>query len=555
MDITDEMLDNLNIPLCSVDAGGVEIWFNRHAEQLARHTGELKRILLGMPSDDMPNRIADIGGHELLILEIGRNNGKRIFALLDTGVIEGSISATKVMKATRDETDAILSSIHDDILITDGEGIIVRAFPSFEKVYNVKKEDAEGRSVFDLEREGVFTPSVTSIVLNKNQPVTMMQENRQGRKIIVTATPIRDSKGKIIKVISFSRDLTDFLNLKEQYELQEQEIRRYAAEIENLREKNINIPGYIAHSKIMKNISEMVDRVAGFDANIVLEGESGVGKTMYAKLIHSKSQRSQGPFIEIDCGSIPENLLESELFGYEKGAFTGASQSGKIGLIQLADKGTLFFDEIGELPLNLQMKLLKVIQEKKITRVGGTKVIDVDFRLIAATNRNLRKMVAEHRFREDLYYRLNVISITIPSLRERTDDIFSFAMYFLNTFNQKYHLHKTLAPEVIDALNRYSWPGNIRELENLVERMILTTAEDRIGSDSLPEHLRTPGCSGLECNSLPDALDALERQLIVCAYQKHHTTTGVARELGISQPTAVRKIQKYLGKEHVFDNE
>jgi PAS domain S-box-containing protein len=487
-------------------------------------------------------RLNDI---EFLILHLCSWENKEVFILKETSELEQALLKMENIKLLKDEVDIILNSIHDDILITDGEGIICKVFPSFEKMYDTKKEKIEGKSVFEAEKLGIFKPSVTAIVLKSGEPVTMVQETQKGKKLIVTAVPIKNGQGKIIKVISFTRDLTDFMKLKEQYALLENKVERYSAEIKELREKNKSYPTIIGNSKKIVSVLNMIERVSKFDANVLIQGESGVGKTMFARMIHAKSKRVDGPLIEIDCGSIPENLLESELFGYEKGSFTGADPKGKIGLIEVADKGTLFLDEVGELPLHLQMKLLKVVQDKKITRIGGLKPIDVDFRLVTATNQNLKELVQEGRFREDLYYRLNVVDIHIPPLRERKEDIIHLSMHFLEQYNKKYNQNKKLSSDIIDYFMEYDWPGNIRELENLIERMVLVSTQDIMDVRLLP-NMNHGDLNTKKNKTLQEALEEYERQLVVEAYEKWKTTVGVAKELGISQPTAVRKIKKYI---------
>ena len=487
-------------------------------------------------------RLNDI---EFLILHLCSWENKEVFILKETSELEQALLKMENIKLLKDEVDIILNSIHDDILITDGEGIICKVFPSFEKMYDTKKEKIEGKSVFEAEKLGIFKPSVTAIVLKTGEPVTMVQETQKGKKLIVTAVPIKNGQGKIIKVISFTRDLTDFMKLKEQYALLENKVERYSAEIKELREKNKSYPTIIGNSKKIVSVLNMIERVSKFDANILIQGESGVGKTMFARMIHAKSKRVDGPLIEIDCGSIPENLLESELFGYEKGSFTGADPKGKIGLIEVADKGTLFLDEVGELPLHLQMKLLKVVQDKKITRIGGLKPIDVDFRLVTATNQNLKELVQEGRFREDLYYRLNVVDIHIPPLRERKEDIIHLSMHFLEQYNKKYNQNKKLSSDIIDYFMEYDWPGNIRELENLIERMVLVSTQDIMDVRLLP-NMNHGDLNTKKNKTLQEVLEEYERQLVVEAYEKWKTTVGVAKELGISQPTAVRKIKKYI---------
>lgn len=448
------------------------------------------------------------------------------------------------------ELDTILDAIHDDILITDGQGKILKVSKSFVDVYGIEEDQILGKTVFEMERQGIFKPSVIARVLETNDKVTMRQRNNMGRELVVTALPIRSETGEIIKVVSFTRDLTDFLNLQEQYSELESRIEKYTAEIEELRNKSMELEGVVSKSAKSEEILRTINRIAPFDANVLLTGESGVGKNMFAKLIHKKSKRAEHPFIEINCGAIPENLLESELFGYEGGSFTGANKEGKIGLIELAQNGTLFFDEIAEMPLNLQVKLLNVIQNKTIKRVGGTKDIQVDFRLIAASNKDFRQQIAEKKFREDLFYRLNVITIEIPPLRERREDVIPLALYFVDKYNKTYGLNKSFSKKVFDRLVSYHWPGNIRELENIVERLLLTTENQMVEEKDLPAHmtLKEEPMTEFYGGNLTEAVEALEKRMVRNAYEKCGTTVGVARALGISQPTAVRKIRKYLAE-------
>lgn len=299
-----------------------------------------------------------------------------------------------------DNFDAIFDALHDDLLISDGEGVAIRVSPTFEDVYGIKKELAVGKTVYELENEGYFKPSVIAKVLQSKEKVTMQQETKVGRRIVVTATPVFDRAGRIKLIVSFSRDITEMAELQEQYSQMETKMEQYTEEINQLRQRAALEDGVIGNSSQMRKIMDTIHRVADFDANILLLGPSGVGKTMLAKRPSAKQAEREALFIDINCAAIPEHLLESELFGYEKGSFTGATVEGKIGLIELADKGTLLLDEISEMPLNLQAKLLKVIQDKTIVRVGGRKSIHVDFRLIAASNQNLEKLSKRGKFRQ-----------------------------------------------------------------------------------------------------------------------------------------------------------
>jgi transcriptional regulator with PAS, ATPase and Fis domain len=251
--------------------------------------------------------------------------------------------------------------------------------------------------------------------------------------------------------------------------------------------------------------------------------------------------------VDINCAAIPETLLESELFGFEKGSFTGANTNGKIGLIELANNGTLLLDEISEMPLNLQAKLLKTIQDKEIKRIGGTKILKVDFRLIAATNRNLEHLVSQGIFREDLYYRLNVVNIDIPPLNDRTKDIIPLCNYFLNKFNKKFNVKKQLNEDTLVTLLKYEWPGNVRELANVIERAIVTSEGEYIKKDILPKKIaKSKSCNTDNYDSLKHAIEELEGEMIRSAYEKYATSEKVGGALKISQATAYRKIAKYV---------
>ncbi len=307
----------------------------------------------------------------------------------------------------------------------------------------------------------------------------------------------------------------------------------------------------IAYSIEMGKVLQVATKVAQVTSTVMILGESGVGKEVVARFVHNASLRRGGPFVTINCGAIPPNLLESELFGYEAGAFTGAKRQGKPGMIETASSGTLFLDEISDLPLDLQVKLLQVIQERRLTRVGGIQPIEVDIRIIAATNRDLAKMVERGEFRADLFYRLNVVPIVIPPLRSRRDDIIPLIYHFLAKHNNTHRYNKTISRETREVLTQYSWPGNVRELENLIERLVVTVEGDEIGVEDLPQHVKE---RDVNCNSkvivegvipLREAVEEVERQLIKHAQEEHETTYEIAEALGVNQSTVVRKLKKY----------
>lgn len=303
----------------------------------------------------------------------------------------------------------------------------------------------------------------------------------------------------------------------------------------------------VMRSKLMQNLYETIDNVAKYDSTVLLLGESGVGKELLVKRIHDMSQRRQGPLVRINCGAIPENLMESEMFGYEKGAFTGAFNQGKIGLIPLANGGTLFLDEIAELVPSIQVKLLRVIQERHFYTIGGVKPVKVDVRFIAATNQALTNMVRAGKFREDLYYRLNVIPIKVPSLKERKEDVSQLIDFFLAKLNARYGMNKAMTPKAIAALTRYDWPGNIRELENTIERLLVTIPSDTITEQLIPVEIRNkvqelPPSSG---TPLKDLLADYEYHLIQTALEKYHSLSRASKELGVDISTLSRKCKRY----------
>ena len=465
--------------------------------------------------------------------------------------IFANLSKTRIIEQ---EFFDILESMHDDFVIINKDGIIEKVLPNFEEMYGITAKEAVGKSVYEMEERKIFNPSIAIRVMKSLKRETVLQITGSGKYLMCTAIPVFDSIGKLNKVISYTRDVSKYEGLKEEYKNLEETVAIYTEQLGQLRQVHERNSKIIGNSLAIKKIMVMVEKIAKFDANVVLTGESGVGKTLFAESIHSLSQRKDRPFITINCGAIPENLLESELFGYEKGAFTGANQDGKPGLIELAHKGVLFLDEIGDLPLHMQVKLLKVIQDKKVTRVGGVKEKQVDFRLIAASNKNISKLIEENKFREDLYYRLNVISIHIPPLRERREDIFFLITHFLNKFKETYKVNHIFSNKAIDYLESYSWPGNARELENVIERMVITEDDYIITEDKLPQYIyvKKPKVKfDINGEKLKDIMESIERQVILQCYEEHKTTTKVAKVLGISQPSASLKLNKYLNKNKI----
>lgn len=450
------------------------------------------------------------------------------------------------------DLEAIMLSSDDLTCISDGSGAKVRISASCEKLYGLKPESLIGKNVRDLEAQGIYLPSATRLAIEQKKPVTITQRTKAGRKLLVTATPVFDKDGNITRVVSTSKDITDTEKLKQELEHLTTVLERYNEELTALRRANLQKSPVVGKSKAIEKVLELAEKVASVDSTVLIYGETGVGKEVIAKYIHSTSHRANGPFIKINCGAIPEHLLESELFGYEKGAFTGAKREGKPGLIEMAHNGTLFLDEVSELPLGLQVKLLRVLQEREIIRVGGVKSIKVDTRFIAASNQDLEQMVKQGRFRQDLYYRLNVVPIYVPPLRERTEDIPTLAQHFLEHYSRRYSRTKQFSGEVLQAILNYSWPGNVRELENLVERLVVTSDGPYISMKDLPPDIARTSSEPVQCyvsvtglTSLKKATELVEAQLVTKAMEQLGSTYKAAKVLGINQSTVVRKLKKY----------
>lgn len=493
-----------------------------------------------------PEFLADL--QENVVLAIIKAGGKIVGVIPSLGMFRSVVSKTLELER---EIDAIINFSSDEIFVADGSGKVLRANSQFEENFGVKLSSVIGSNVSDLEKKKIFTPSVTRLVIDKKSTQTVIQSRRDGRKLLATGTPAFNEDGSVFRVIVNTRDITKLNNLKLQLEEAELLKNRYRQELVELRQGYLNSGDIVASSQAMLELLKVATRIATVDSTVLLTGESGVGKGMIARYIHNSSLRAEKPFTVVNCGAIPDNLLESELFGYAGGAFTGARREGKIGKLELANEGTLFLDEITELPLNLQVKLLHVIQEGIISRVGGTKEIKLNLRFIAATNRDIAMLVEEGKFREDLYFRLDVIPLLLPPLRERADDIRALTDQFLAKLNSRYQQQKQLSEEVYRCLERYHWPGNVRELENLVERFMIVADGDVIDAKHLPRRLTgieataTPQGTAYKLQPLKIARDNLEKGLLIEALRVCRTTYEIADALKIDQSTVVRKLRKH----------
>ncbi|MBM6597848.1 sigma 54-interacting transcriptional regulator [Priestia megaterium] len=469
--------------------------------------------------------------------------------LVSVLIMDDYITEYEKYKSESMDLKAIFETSYDVMYVSDGEGNTIRASSACLELWGKKENELIGRNVIDLEKEGIYTPSITRLVLEQRKKVSAIQTTKEGRRLMVVGTPIKNEQGEVIRVINASRDITEVSQMQSEIIEMKRLIAGYKQELMELKKDKTEKVKLISYSKKMEKTLELARRVANVDSTVLILGESGVGKEMVANLIHETSDRKNSPFIKVNCGAIPENLLESELFGYEGGAFTGAKKEGKMGLFELANKGTLFLDEIAEMPLALQVKLLRVLQEREVMRVGGVKPVAVNVRIIAATNRNLHEDVQKGNFREDLYYRLNVIPLSILPLRERREDILPLASYFIEQFNQKYLTKKTLSAETAEAFELYNWPGNVRELQNIVERLIVMSDGDEIQHLHLPEEITNLSSNRdkvqvLDILPLKECMEMAEKQLLRLAKQKYSSTVKIADALQVNQSTISRKLQK-----------
>lgn len=464
---------------------------------------------------------------------------------LDSGQLESYIKSSRSYKSIEEELQSILDSTGELVTIVNNQGIVERGSSNCKEIMGIEVEDFVGKSIFELEKTGVVSLSSSKKVIETLREVAVTQKTKGGRRLYVQGFPLFNEDGTLKKIINISRDVTEESNLRERLKKTEREVEILTNEVN----KGFEDTKIIMKSVQIEEVYYLLNRIAKTEATVLFLGETGVGKSIFAEYLHAISDRRKAPFINVNCSVLPEHLIESELFGYVKGSFTGASTQGKKGLIEAANHGTLFLDEIGELPLQMQAKLLQVLQEKSFLPIGRTAPITVDVRIIAATNKNLEEMVEQGLFRSDLYYRLNVVPITIPPLRKRRDDVPFFLQHFLYTFNSRYNRSCRFSLEAIEQLSLYEWPGNVRELQNLVERFIITSPKSVIEMEDLSELIRSKKFSGArEMNnngSLKERLDLLEKEILVEALNNTKNLYEMSQILKVDASTISRKLKKH----------
>jgi len=459
-------------------------------------------------------------------------------------------SAARLRELVR-ELDAIIDSSSDGLWICDADARVIRINPASERINNIRADEVVGHHMQELLEWGFVDRSAAIETLKERKSVSLLQTNHIGRRLVSTGTPVFDDAGKLIRVVVSERDITETELLQRQLEEQQAVGDGYREQVLQMQQLELRNQPLIAKSPCFVKAIRQALKVAAADSSVLITGESGTGKGLVADLIHQHSSRAESPLIKLNCGAIPETLIESELFGYEKGAFTGARSSGKAGHFELANGGILFLDEIAELPLASQVKLLRFLEDGRITRLGGTRPLQVDVRVVAATHRDLEKMVEEGRFRFDLFYRLNVIPLRVPPLRERRDCILPLVRHYLDHFGKKLGIGKRLTAAASDRLQGYDYPGNVRELMNICERLVVMTETDLIDLPDLPAVLQQGGAQldqgefGWPAQmSLEQIVESTEREVLQRLLQQHRSQVRIAAALDVSQPTVARKLKR-----------
>lgn len=450
--------------------------------------------------------------------------------------LEEAVHEIDFVREMNEDLQAIYSLSNEQILVADSYGTITKVAGAYFRNFWGELDQSEliGKSSDELEREGVFTPNIISACIEQNNRVMLTQKGKNGT-VLSTATPVMEN-GKVKRIIVLSKDISS----DEKALVRVEEAEEFHNE------------AVIYRSDEMKSLMDEVKSVAPLDSTVLITGESGVGKEVIARRIHQLSSRSSGSFVAINCGAIPEHLIESELFGHEKGAFTGAD-SKRVGLFEQGHDGTVFLDEVSELPFAMQVKLLRVLQEREVIRVGSTVPVKINVRVIAATNKNLRQMVQKKQFREDLYYRLHVVPIQIPALRNRKADISPLAVNFLEEMNERNGYEKKISTNALNLLESYQWPGNIRELRNVIERLIVVAKGEEISEKDVYRVLwetdsKEQGFLTIKgIIPLKKAVEETEKQLIELAVEKYGTATDAAKALEVSISTVSRRMKRFNG--------
>ncbi|MCG8618366.1 MAG: sigma 54-interacting transcriptional regulator [Desulfobacterales bacterium] len=464
---------------------------------------------------------------------------------------------TVELRRANRQLETILNASSESIWVCDGEGVILTLNAAAEKLSNIKAADIIGRNIKFLETDGIVDRSVTMDAIKTRRQVSRLQKQHQTRRqLLVTASPVFNDDGSIAMIVVNEQDLTHLNNLRDELQQAQKATSRYREELTSLHLADLKDQGIIAESKEMHQVIETAAKLAHRKASpVLILGESGTGKGLMAQFIHNKTHGMKHPFVQINCAALPEQLLEAELFGYEKGAFTGAQDQGKIGLFEMARGGTLFLDELGDMSLAVQAKLLKALEEKEVMHLGGLRPIKIECSVVAATNLDLKEQVRLKKFRQDLFFRLNTFTITLPPLRKRPEDIFEMIMLFTEKYKKQYKVNRQLSPACISKLEAYAFPGNVRELKNLLKKAVVMGEAEILADIDTPARRQAPArpdISEIEARiadddaGLPDfqeTMMACEKLLLSQALESFDTTRSLARQLKLSQSSVVRKLR------------
>jgi len=443
------------------------------------------------------------------------------------------------------------------IIIADSEGKIIAINDAHSRITKTPKESIMGTNVVNWVENEHASVSATKQVLKTKKPTLMHQILKNGASHDTSAMPVFDEEGKLAYVINYLVDVTELAETR-------RKLKKLMTDKEVFKDKYklllevLNGNGSIIYqSEKMETVVERARKVADSSATVLITGPSGSGKELIANILHEESIRNNKPFVKINCAAIPENLLESELFGYMPGAFTGGSRNGKKGLFEAADGGSILLDEIGEMPYSIQAKLLRVIQEQEVRRIGSDKTVKINVRIIASTNADLKELIEKKLFREDLYYRLNVIELNVPSLAERKEDIPLLIEHFISVFNTKYNFNKHVNHETVKYLASKEYTGNVRELRNVVERLVIQSENDEININDAIEIFgekqteisvfseETSYFGVQENTTLKEMMEAYEKRILEEYSKKYRTATELGKVLGVDRTTISRKMEKY----------
>ena len=563
-----DFLKALSVPLLACDVQGRIVFTNPAAEnQLNARVG----VALSEPLPKLAEAVGNFSRSATSAppLTITRGTGAPYLALLSTVNSADGQSLTLCLlppaptppesdqrmqdfEALTLELHAIIDSSSDGLFVCDADAKVIRVNPASERIHKRPAAEMVGKNMRDLIAEGFIDRSAALEASLQKKTISQLQNLPGGGKLISVATPVFDQNGDLIRVVVSERDISEIDRLQRELEHQESIKDQFRHQILEMQQVELESRRIIARSPNMIKSLRQATKVASADSSVLILGESGVGKGVIADMIHHNSRRSDRPLITINCGAIPESLVEAELFGYEKGAFTGASPGGKPGQFELANEGILFLDEVAELPLSAQVKLLRFLEDGRITRLGGTDQRKLDVRVLAATHRDLEEMVEKGTFRLDLYYRLNVIPIHVPAVRERKDCIVPLIRHYMDHFSAINHTHKRLTRAALDALAGYSYPGNVRELMNISERLVVMSETEVIDTPDLPSQIVGSGKVGSPEEldwpdeiSLQQALETVERTLLSRARDRYRSQAGIAEALGVNQSTIARKLKRY----------